>query len=196
MRESRDCKSKSYAMIFRWAAALSMSLATLATTAAFAQSSPTTVFKAPNGMDVVLKENHSSPMIASIVFVRSGSKFETDFNNGATHFLEHLLFNGTASRTQEQISDRIKNLGGYINAFTRKEVTGYLSLVPREHIGEALDIQQDMLFNSIFPEDRFPKERKIVIEEIRKDSDSPDYVAELFHDRWAYQGSPYERQVV
>ncbi len=196
MRESRDCKSKSYAMIFRWAAALSMSLATLATTAAFAQSSPTTVFKAPNGMDVVLKENHSSPMIASIVFVRSGSKFETDFNNGATHFLEHLLFNGTASRTQEQISDRIKNLGGYINAFTRKEVTGYLSLVPREHIGEALDIQQDMLFNSIFPEDRFPKERKIVIEEIRKDSDSPDYVAELFHDRWAYQGSPYERPVL
>ena len=124
------------------------------------------------------------------------AKYETDFNNGATHFLEHLLFNGTASRTQEQISDRIKNLGGYINAFTRKEVTGYLSLVPREHIGEALDIQQDMLFNSIFPEDRFPKERKIVIEEIRKDTDSPDYVAELFHDRWAYQGSPYERPVL
>jgi zinc protease len=161
-----------------------------------AQPAPTTVYKMANGMDVILKENHSSPMIASIVFVRSGSKYETDFNNGATHFLEHLLFNGTATRTQEQISDRIKNLGGYINAFTRKEVTGYLSLVPREHIGEALDIQQDMLFNSIFPEDRFPKERKIVIEEIRKDSDSPDYIAELFHDRWAYQGSPYARPVL
>lgn len=161
-----------------------------------AQSSATTVFKASNGMDVILRENHSSPMVSSIVFVRSGSKYESDFNNGATHFLEHLLFNGTATRTQEQISDRIKNLGGYINAFTRKEVTGYLSLVPREHISEALDIQQDMLFNSIFPEDRFPKERKIVIEEIRKDSDSPDYIAELFHDRWAYQGSPYERPVL
>ncbi len=158
--------------------------------------SQTTAYKAPNGMEILLKENHSSPMIASIVFVNSGAKYETDFNNGTTHFLEHLLFNGTASRTQEQISDRIKNLGGYINAFTRKEVTAYMSLVPREHIAEALDIQQDMLFNSIFPEDRFPKERKIVIEEIRKDSDSPDYVAELFHDRWAYQGSPYARPVL
>ncbi len=157
---------------------------------------PTTTYKMSNGMDVILKENHSSPMIASIVFVRSGSKYETDYNNGVTHFLEHLLFNGTATRTQEQISDRIKNLGGYINAFTRKELTAYLSLVPAEYIGEALDIQQDMLFNSIFPEDRFPKERKIVIEEIRKDNDTPDNIAELFHDRWAYQGSPYARPVI
>lgn len=192
MRRIRICWPRSYFRRSRTKYCLTVALSLLPTIA-FSQVAPTTVVKAPNGMDIVLKENHSSPMIASIVFVRSGSKFETDFNNGVTHFLEHLLFNGTASRTQEQISDRIKNLGGYINAFTRKEVTGYLSLVPREHIGEALDIQQDMLFNSIFPEERFPKERKIVIEEIRKDSDSPDYVAELFHDRWAYQGSPYER---
>lgn len=158
--------------------------------------SPTTTYKMSNGMEVILKENHASPMVASIVFVRSGAKYETDFNNGATHFLEHLLFNGTASRTQEEISDRIKNLGGYINAFTRKELTAYMSLVPSEYIGEALDIQQDMLFNSIFPEDRFPKERGIVIEEIRKDADNPEYIAELFYDQWAYRGSPYSRPVL
>lgn len=156
----------------------------------------TTTYKMSNGMDVILKENHSSPMIASIVFVKSGAKYETDYNNGVTHFLEHLLFDGTATRTQEQISDRIKNLGGYINAFTRKELTGYLSLIPAEYVAEALDIQQDMLFNSIFPDDRFPKERKIVIEEIRKDTDSPDYIAEQFYDTWAYQGSPYARPVL
>ncbi|MBI3872050.1 MAG: insulinase family protein [candidate division Zixibacteria bacterium] len=154
------------------------------------------VYTMANGMQVILKENHSSPMIASVAFVRSGSKYETELNNGVTHFLEHLLFDGTATRTQEQISDRIKNLGGYINAFTRKELTGYLSLVPAEYIAEALDIQQDMLFNSIFPEDRFPKERKIVIEEIRKDADSPDNASENFHDRWAYQGSPFARPVM
>jgi len=156
----------------------------------------TTSYRMPNGLEVILKENHSSPMIASVVFVRSGSKYETDFNNGVTHFLEHLLFNGTARRTQEEIADRIKNLGGYINAFTRKEVTAYMSLVPAEHIAEALDIQQDMLFNSIFPEDRFPKERKIVVEEIRKDNDTPDNVVEQFYDRWAYAGSPYARPVI
>lgn len=196
MTHTTDYSSKSYTRMPWTTATLTAAAIVFAISSAFAQTAPTTVYKASNGMDVILKENHSSPMISSIVFVKSGAKYETDYNNGATHFLEHLLFNGTATRTQEQISDRIKNLGGYINAFTRKEVTGYLSLVPREHIGEALDIQQDMLFNSIFPEDRFPKERKIVIEEIRKDSDSPDYVAELFHDRWAYQGSPYERPVL
>lgn len=196
MTHTTDYSSKSYTNMLLTRAMLTGAAFVLAISSALAQTAPTTVYKASNGMDVILKENHSSPMISSIVFVKSGAKYESDYNNGATHFLEHLLFNGTASRTQEQISDRIKNLGGYINAFTRKEVTGYLSLVPREHIGEALDIQQDMLFNSIFPEDRFPKERKIVIEEIRKDSDSPDYVAELFHDRWAYQGSPYERPVL
>ena len=197
MNSSTVYSSKSYKASGLWTAC-ALLIATILAIAPdlCAQTAATTVYKASNGMDVILRENHSSPMISSIVFVRSGSKYETDFNNGATHFLEHLLFNGTATRTQEQISDRIKNLGGYINAFTRKEVTGYLSLVPREHIGEAIDIQRDMLFNSIFPEDRFPKERKIVIEEIRKDSDSPDYIAELFHDRWAYQGSPYERPVL
>jgi len=158
--------------------------------------SETTTYKMSNGMDVILKENHSSPMIASIVFVKSGAKYETEYNNGVTHFLEHLLFDGTATRTQEQISDRIKNLGGYINAFTQKELTAYMSLIPAEYVGEALDIQQDMLFNSIFPDDRFPKERKIVIEEIRKDTDNPDYIAEQFYDSWAYQGSPYARPVL
>lgn len=158
--------------------------------------SPATTYKMSNGMDVILKENHSSPMISSIVFVRSGAKYETDYTNGATHFLEHLLFDGTATRTQEEISHRMENLGGYINAFTRKELTAYMSLVPSDYIAEALDIQQDMLFNSIFPEDRFPKERKIVIEEIRKDTDNPSYIAEQFYDRWAYHGSPYARPVL
>jgi len=70
-----------------------------------------------------------------------------------------------------------------------------MTLVPTEFISEALDIQQDMLFNSIFPEERFPKERKIVIEEIRKDS-AILYIAEQFYDRWAYHGSPYARPVL
>jgi predicted Zn-dependent peptidase len=176
--------------------AMSLSASAPAQVPAGHPAAPTTTYKMSNGMDVILKENHSSPMISSVVFVRSGAKYETDFNNGATHFLEHLLFNGTATRTQEEISNRIKNLGGYINAFTRKELTAYMSLVPSEYIAEALDIQQDMLFSSIFPEERFPKERKIVIEEIRKDTDNPEYVAEQFYDRWAYHGSPYSRPVL
>jgi predicted Zn-dependent peptidase len=157
---------------------------------------PAVIYKMSNGMEVILKENHSSPMITSVVFVRSGAKYETDFNNGVTHFLEHLLFNGTARRSQEEISDRIGNLGGYINAFTRKELTAYMSLVPAAHIAEALDIQQDMLFHSILPEESFPKERGIVIEEIRQDTDDPNYTVDQLLARWNYQGSPYTRPVL
>ncbi|MBD3299549.1 MAG: hypothetical protein GF341_12895, partial [candidate division Zixibacteria bacterium] len=159
-------------------------------------ASPATTYRMSNGMEVILQENHASRMISSIVFVKSGAKYESVYNNGATHFLEHLLFNGTATRTQDEISDRIENLGGYINAFTRKELTAYMSLVPAAYIAEALDIQQDMLFNSIFPKEQFPKERKIVIEEIHKDNDNPEYVAQTFFEQWAYRGSPYARPVL
>src|SRR5512139_1808172 len=127
---------------------------------------PSTKVTLDNGMQVILVENHSSPMIASIVFVNAGARYENEFNNGSTHFLEHLLFDGTKTKTQEQLDDEIERHGGYINAFTRKELTGYLVLMPTQYIDYGLDVQSDQLFNSILPEDRFPKERKIVIEEI------------------------------
>jgi predicted Zn-dependent peptidase len=88
-------------------------------------------FRLANGMEVILKENHSSPMISSIVFVKSGSKYETDYENGITHFLKHLAFDGTANKTREEIDRSIRDLGGYINAFTRKDLTAFLVLLPR-----------------------------------------------------------------
>ncbi len=134
---------------------------------------PSTRVTLDNGMQVILVENHSSPMIASIVFVNAGARYENEFNNGSTHFLEHLLFDGTKTKTQEQLDDAIERHGGYINAFTRKELTGYLVLMPTQYIDYGLDVQSDQLFNSILPDDRFPKERKIVIEEIRQSDDDP-----------------------
>ena len=80
-------------------------------------------YKLENGMTVILKEVHTSPMISSMVFVKSGSKYESKFENGITHFLEHLLFDGTATLTREELDASIDDLGGYINAFTRKELT-------------------------------------------------------------------------
>src|SRR3990172_2225019 len=82
----------------------------------------------PNGMQVILQENHNLPVIASVVIVNSGSKFENDSTNGVSHLLEHLLFDGTKSRSREEISEGIKSKGGYINAFTRKELTGFILL--------------------------------------------------------------------
>ena len=153
-------------------------------------------FTLDNGMQVILKENHASPMITSLVFVTAGSKYETKYNNGVTHFLEHLLFNGTAGRTQQEISEGIERLGGYINAFTRKEFTAYLVLTPAEFIDYGIATQADMLFNSVFPEETFPKERKIVTEEIKMGDDAEGAPAESFFEEKAYARTPYARPII
>ncbi len=153
-------------------------------------------YKLENGMTVILKEVHTSPMISSMVFVKSGSKYESKFENGITHFLEHLLFDGTATLTREELDASIDDLGGYINAFTRKELTSYLVLLPKQYIEYGMTVQADMLFNSVFPEDEFTKERKVVIEEINRDMDSPSYPAEKFFTQNAYAKTNYEKPVL
>lgn len=149
-----------------------------------------------NGMEVIFKENHSSPMITSIVFVRAGAKYENAFNSGITHFLEHLLFDGTVNRSREEISRGIEDHGGYINAFTRKDFTAYLVLMPRDYIDIGLEIQADQLFNSIFPEEELAKERKVVIEEIQMNNDDPSVLANYFFEAKSLAGTGYARPVL
>ncbi|MFH1892832.1 MAG: pitrilysin family protein [Candidatus Zixiibacteriota bacterium] len=158
--------------------------------------SPTETFTLDNGMTIILKENHSSPMITSIVFVNAGARYETDYNNGVTHFLEHLMFDGTKSRSREELNETAEMYGGYINAFTREDLTAYMILMPKENIDIGLDIQSDQLFNSIIPEEELPKERKIVIEEMKMSIDNPDYQAEAFTRNTIYRGTPYVRPVL
>ncbi|HWR83408.1 MAG TPA: pitrilysin family protein, partial [Candidatus Deferrimicrobium sp.] len=153
-------------------------------------------FHLGNGMEVILKESHGSPMVASIVFVKSGSKYESKFENGITHFLEHFLFDGTATLTREQLDLSIQDLGGYINAFTRPELTAFLILMPRQFIDYGLTVQADMLFNSTIPAEELPKERKVVIEEINRDADAPGAAAEAFFVEKAYAGTDYSRPVL
>ncbi len=153
-------------------------------------------YKLDNGMEIILKEKHGSPMIASIIFVKSGSKYETKFENGITHFLEHLLFNGTTSLSREDIDGSIRDLGGYINAFTRKDMTAFMVLMPKQYIDYGLTVQVDMLFNSLIIEKELSKERKVVIEEIKSSADSPGSAAYDFFNQIAYAGTPYSREVL
>ena len=155
-----------------------------------------TVYTLDNGMTVILKENHGSPMVTSMVFVKSGSKYESEYENGITHFLEHLLFDGTSNKSREEIDGSISDLGGYINAFTRKDMTAYLVLLPKQYIDYGMTVQADMLFNSLIPEEELPKERKVVIEEINRDKDSPGYAADKFFTEKAYAGTDYNRPVL
>ncbi|WP_169703462.1 M16 family metallopeptidase, partial [Candidatus Kuenenia stuttgartensis] len=131
------------------------------------------VFYLDNGMEVILVENHASPMITAFTIVKTGSCNEDASTNGCAHFLEHLLFNGTKSRTQKQLYDEMAFYGGYNNANTTTDYTNFMILMPKEYISQGMDIQADMLFNSILPEEKFEKERGIVIEEIGKWENNP-----------------------
>jgi zinc protease len=149
-----------------------------------------------NGMRIILMENHSAPMVASVVFVKSGARYESRFENGITHLLEHLLFDGTVNLSRKELNDAVQSLGGYINAFTTKDLTAYLVLVPSQFIKYGLTVQADMLFNSMIPEDELAKERKVVIEEINSARDRPGAPAEAFFIDKAYAETGYSRPVL
>lgn len=125
-----------------------------------------------NGMAYALLESHAAPLIGSTVVVHAGSSREDFATSGASHFLEHLLFNGTATRTQEQLYAEVDGIGGYNNATTRKTHVVYMMVTPAEQIRKGLEIQADMLFNSTLPPEKVEKERGIILEEFAKDADS------------------------
>ncbi len=162
----------------------------------FKETQQASVFYLDNGMEVILVENHASPMIAAVAVIKTGSRNEDEASNGSAHFLEHLLFNGTKTRTQKQIYDEMDFYGGYNNAHTGTDYTNYMILMPKEYIAQGMDIQADMLFNSTLPEEKFEKERGIVIEEIGKDADRHGYQVNNNFQRTFYARTPYELPVL
>jgi len=124
------------------------------------------IHKLNNGMEVLLIENRALPMVGVNVIVKTGSAYETYETSGMSHMLEHLLFNGTTTRTQRELYDDTDLIGGYNNANTGNFYTNYMMVMPAEYQLEGMEIQADMLFNSILPEEKFEKEKGIVLEEI------------------------------
>lgn len=155
-----------------------------------------TTIQLKNGLNLILIENHSSPMIASVVTVNAGSVNETREINGVSHMLEHLVFNGTTNRTQEQLYYDQDYYGIYNNAHTDRDYTNYIVLAEKDFIEIALDIQSDMLFHSIFPEDKFEKEKGIILNELARHSSDDSYWAGEFFNRKFFQDTPYNLTVL
>ncbi len=162
----------------------------------FGETQKASVFYLDNGMEVILIENHASPMITAFTIVKTGSRNEDEATNGSAHFLEHLLFNGTEKRTQQELYNEMDYYGGYNNAHTGPDYTNFMILMPSEYIEQGMDIQADMLFNSTLPPEKFEKERGIVIEEIGKSADRPTTQVHNHFLRTLYSATPYERPVL
>lgn len=149
-----------------------------------------------NGIRLVSEEVPFVNSVALGVWVRTGSRYEDEANQGVSHFLEHLLFKGTTRRTARQIAEELEAVGGIINAFTTKEYTCFYSRVLAEHLDLAIDVLSDMFFNSLMASEDIEKEKKVILEEIKMYEDSPD---ELIHDLYAqtiWPGHPLGRAIL
>lgn len=145
----------------------------------------------PNGLSVVLVEGPFNSLVGTITIVKSGARNESPHLSGVSHLLEHLLFDGTPTRTRADINEGSKLFGGYVNAFTRRSFTTFLTIFPSPFARHALELQADMLFHSSFPEAEVEKEKKVVIEEIRMGKDQPSYHEEKAFRESLFGGTPY-----
>ncbi|UII57460.1 insulinase family protein [Cytobacillus spongiae] len=132
-----------------------------------------------NGVRVVLENIPTVRSVAIGVWIGTGSRNETPQNNGISHFLEHMFFKGTKTRTAREIAESFDSIGGQVNAFTSKEYTCYYAKVLDTHSKYALEVLADMFFNSTFDEEELKKEKNVVYEEIKMYEDTPD---DIVHD--------------
>lgn len=132
----------------------------------------------PSGLRLVANKIDSYHTVSFGIMVDVGSIRETSRDNGYSHFIEHLLFKGTNSRTSLQISEEFDDIGASVNAYTSKDSTCFYAKSLSEHLEKCIDILSDMYFNASFPEDEMEKERGVVLEEIKMCNDTPDDVSQ------------------
>ncbi|HEX7275751.1 MAG TPA: pitrilysin family protein, partial [Acidimicrobiales bacterium] len=149
-----------------------------------------------NGLQVVTEAMPDSHSVTLGFWVDAGSRDETPVEAGASHFLEHLLFKGTDTRSAKDIAESIEAVGGDMNAFTTKEYTAYYTRLLDEDVELGLDILCDIMDSPAFRGEEVDAERQVILEEINMNEDEPsDLVHELFHQT-LYPDHPLGREVL
>jgi predicted Zn-dependent peptidase len=135
----------------------------------------------PNGLIVLTERMEYMRSVAMGVWIKSGSRCEPAEANGISHFVEHMLFKGTHSRSAQQIAREMDSIGGNLDAFTGKETICFNVKSLAEHVPIALDVLADLVLNPVFAAPEIERERGVILEEIKIDEDNPDLlVHELF----------------
>ncbi|WP_240375361.1 M16 family metallopeptidase [Bacillus piscicola] len=132
-----------------------------------------------NGVRIVTEPIPYVRSLSMGIWVASGSRFEAQHRNGISHFLEHMFFKGTTTRSPSDIAESFDKIGGQVNAFTSKEYTCFYAKVLDQHADIALDVLTDMFFHSTFDPEELEKERNVIFEEIKMVEDTPD---DIIHD--------------
>jgi zinc protease len=180
---------------------LALLFTTFAGAGAFAQnaatSQPPASFTLPNGLQIVVIPDHRTPVVTQMIWYKVGSADETPGKSGLAHFLEHLMFKGTAKHPAGEFSQTVLKVGGNENAFTSNDYTGYFQRVPRDQLARMMEFEADRMTGLILKDENVLPERDVVLEEFNmRVANNPD--ARLTEQTMAalYLNHPYGRPVI
>src|SRR6202165_3372407 len=187
----------------RFAASLAVALLAFAVAAGGAlarttvTSEPPASFTLPNGLQVLVIPDHRTPVVTQMIWYKVGSADETPGKSGLAHFLEHLMFKGTAKHPADEFSQTVLRTGGNENAFTSTDYTGFYQRVPREQLGKMMEFEADRMTGLILKDENVLPERDVVLEEYNmRVANNPE--ARLSEQIMAalYLNHPYGRPVI
>jgi predicted Zn-dependent peptidase len=150
----------------------------------------------PSGLIVLTERMEHVRSVAMGVWMRAGSRHEVPELNGISHFVEHMVFKGTKSRSAQRIAREVDAIGGNLDAFTGKETVCFNIKVLDEHVATALDVLSDLVLNPVFASEEIARERGVILEEIKMDEDNPDtLVHEIFMQNF-WKGHPLGKPIL
>ena len=160
--------------------------------------SGTPFFKArlDNGLKVVAETFSTVQSVSIGMFFRSGVLYENPRLLGVSHFIEHMMFKGTAKRSPKDIARAFDRIGGYLNAFTAKDYCCYYARVVRDELPTAVEVLADMVRNSAFDPDEYERERRVILEEIKMYEDSPDEIIHELLGQTLWPDAPIGRPIL
>ena len=149
-----------------------------------------------NGLRVISEYMPHVRSVAVGIWINSGSRREEGAENGISHFIEHMVFKGTETRSAEAIAREMDGLGGHLDAYTGKELVSFNAKVLDEHLPQAFEVLADMVMNPVFRDDDIEKEKGVILEELKMEADSPEYqVHEAFLSNF-WRGHPLGQSIL
>ncbi|MDZ4096253.1 MAG: pitrilysin family protein, partial [Paracoccaceae bacterium] len=149
-----------------------------------------------NGLRIVTEDMPGLKSASIGIWVTAGGRHERPEQNGIAHFLEHMAFKGTKRRSALQIAESIEDVGGYINAYTSKEMTAYYARVLSADVGLALDVIADIVLNPVFDKKEIEVERHVILQEIGQALDTPDDIIFDWLQEVSYPDQPFGRTIL
>ncbi len=150
----------------------------------------------PNGLTILTERMEHVRSVAMGVWIRAGSRHEVAELNGISHFVEHMVFKGTETRSAQRIAREVDAIGGNLDAFTGKETICFNIKVLDEHVPTALDVLSDLVLHPVFAEQDILRERGVILEEIKMDEDNPDYLVHEIFTQNFWKGHPLGKPIL